>query len=59
MKNGQLAVSKALGLLRIDRIITEHCIYCTILTGEMKGSVTVEYASTIQHITNTEALNVY
>jgi len=44
MKQDQLAISNSFGLLRIDKIISEWCIYCTILTEEMRGGTTVEYA---------------
>ena len=59
MKQGQLAVSKSFGLLRIDNIVSDYCIYCTILTGEMRGGITVEYKSTIEPITDTETLKVF
>ncbi len=59
MKKGQLAVSKVFGLLRIENIVSNFCISCLILTGEMKGGITTEYASTIIPIPDTEDLQVY
>lgn len=50
MKNGQLAVSKSFGLLQIENIVSDFCIYCRILTGEMKDGLTCEYKSTIEVI---------
>lgn len=58
MKNGQLALSKSFGLLRIDQIKSDTCVYCTILTGSMKGGITVEYKENICPIEETETLIV-
>lgn len=58
MKQNQLVLSPSFGLLRIDKIISPYCIYCTILTGELKGGITNEYATTIAPIPNTDELQV-
>ncbi len=59
MKQGQLAISKSFGLLQIEKIVSDYCIYCVILTGTMKGGLTCEYKSTIELIPGTENLKVY
>lgn len=56
---GQLAVSKSFGLLRIDKVVSDYCIYCTILTGEMRGGITVEYKDTITPIVGTETIKIF
>ncbi len=59
MKEKQLAISPSFGLLRIEKIVSPTCIYCDILTGQYRGGVTVEYASTIQVIPDTETLRIF
>lgn len=59
MKINQLAVSPSFGLLRIEKIVSEWCIHCRILTGDKKGGLTTEYATTITPIPGTEELKVY
>ncbi len=59
MKDNQLALSPSYGLLRIDKIVSDYCVYSTILTGKLFGYVVVEYKSTIQPIPNTENLKVF
>lgn len=54
MKQGQLAISISFGLVRIDKIVSATCIYCTILTGNKRGGGSIEYATTLTHIPNTE-----
>lgn len=58
MKNGQLVYSP-MGLLRIEEIISDSCIYCRILTGIRKGGLTCEYATTIFVLKDTEDLVIY
>jgi hypothetical protein len=58
MKKGQLATSPSFGLLRIENIVSDNCIYCLILTGDKRGGLTCEYASTINVIPDTENLQI-
>lgn len=55
MKKNQLATC-SFGLVRIENIVSEYCIYCTILTGDFAGGLTVEYKSTLTPIPGTENL---